>query len=141
MPQYTIQCQSCSVSGEIRLSFADYEAVKKDEKKLVCNECEGCCGIVFDPSGVQFVLKDGVSGGWVSKAMKENAYRARHREDMARRERDHVFKPRLQPNYKGVETGTWKDAQEYARSEVTKDHGKDTGNVIASTYDSLVQKG
>lgn len=141
MPLYTIVCEACSVSGDIRLSFADYDAVKADEQKLVCNACEGKCGIVFDPSSVQFILKDGESGGWVSKSMKENQYRARRREHMGRRERDNVFKPKLQPNYKGLETGTWKDAQEHARSEVAKDHGKDYGNVIASTYESLVAKG
>jgi hypothetical protein len=138
MPSYVSQCIACKKSGSVRLSFKEYDEVKDGAKCLVCNECEGACEIVFDPSSVQFVMKDGPSGGWVSKAIRENAWRANHREHMARRERDHVFKPKLQPNYKGVETGTWKDAKEYARTEVAKDFGKEVGNLTASTYDSLV---
>jgi hypothetical protein len=126
----------------MRLSFSDYDDVRNGEKNLLCNSCEGGkCQIVFDPSSVQFVLKDGESGGWASKAMKENSYRARHREHMARRERDHVFKPKLQPNFRGVETGTWKDAKEFARTEVAKDHGKKVADATARTFDPLIVKG
>jgi hypothetical protein len=56
-------------------------------------------------------------------------------------ERDHVFKPKLQPNYDGMETGTWKDAREVARSATAKVLGAPIANVVASTYDPLVQKG
>ncbi len=139
MPAYTSHCKECQNAGDVRLSFSDYDAITSGESKLVCNECEGLCEIVFDPSSVQFVLKDGVSGGWTSKAMKENAWRAEHREVMAKRERDHVFKPKLQPNYNGVETGTWRDAQECARAETSQVFGKEVGNLSASTYDPLVK--
>lgn len=140
MPTYTVQCQACKDSGDIRLSFAQYDEVMVDDLVLRCNTCEtGICTLVFDPSNVQFVLKDGESGGWQSKAIKENSYRAKHREHMAQRERDHVFKPRLQPNFRGVETGTWKDAKEFARTEVAKDHGKKAGDATAKTFEPLVR--
>lgn len=140
MPTYTVQCQTCQAHGDIRLSFQDYDGIQSGDKNLVCNECEnGQCQIVFDPSTVQFVLKDGESGGWQSKAIKENKYRANRREQMARRERDHVFKPKLQPNFRGVETGTWKDAREFARVEVAKDHGTKAGDATAKTFDPLVK--
>jgi hypothetical protein len=109
----------------------DYESVKLGVKSLECASCQGKASIAFNPGEVTFVLKDGESGGWQSKAIKENKYRGRRREIMAKREQDHVFKTRLIPNYKGEETGTWKDAREEAR--------KETGAVGASTYNALVQ--
>jgi len=140
MPLYQTQCQKCKNAGDVRMSFADYDSIKAGEKCLVCNGCAGKCEILFDPSSVQFVLKDGESGGWMSKALKENAYRSRRRGEMARREKDHVFKPKLQPNYKGVETGTWREAQHVASSEAVKQHGKDFGEAVAKTYEPLVTK-
>ena len=140
MPIYTTQCPSCGDAGDLRLSFVDYDEIQTGAKNLICNQCEAKCHILFDPSSVQFVMKDGESGGWQSKALKENKYRARHREVMARRERDHVFKPQLQANYKGIETGTWKDAREFARVETAKEHGQEAAKAVAQTYDPLVKK-
>lgn len=139
MATYQVQCQKCGEAGDLRLTFKDYDAIKDGSSQLACNSCTGTCAILFDPSSVQFVMKDGESGGWQSKAIKENQYRARRRQVMARRENDHVFKPRLQPNYEGMETGTWKDAQEVARTETAKVLGSPIANVVASTYDPLVQ--
>lgn len=139
MPTYQTQCQKCGDAGDLRLSFTDYDAIKSGVSNLVCNTCSGPCALLFDPSSVQFILKDGESGGWQSKAIKENAFRARRREVMAQRERDHVFKPRLQPNYEGLETGTWKDAQEVARSTTAKEFGAPIAKLVASTYEPLVQ--
>jgi hypothetical protein len=139
MPVYTTQCLGCGDAGDLRLSFADYDDIQKGAKNLVCNKCDAHCQILFDPSSVQFVMKDGESGGWQSKAMKENAWRARHREVMARRERDHVFKPKLQANYQGIETGTWKDAREFARVETSKTLGESAAKLVAQTYDPLVE--
>ena len=139
MPTYQTQCQQCGHSGDLRLSFSDYDGVKSGDKQLLCNGCNGTCQILFDPSSVQFVMKDGESGGWQSKAMKENKYRARRREIMAQRERDHVFKPKLQANYQGVETGTWKDAREVARVEAARKHGESFATAVARTYDPLVE--
>jgi len=140
MPIYVTQCEKCGDSGDLRLSFSTYDDIQKGSKQLVCTQCEGACKILFDPSTVQFIMRDGESGGWQSKCIKENAYRARRREIMARRERDHVFKPQLQANYQGIETGTWKEAQEFARSETTKLHGASTAKVVAATYEPLVKK-
>jgi hypothetical protein len=114
------------------MSFSDYDAVVKGEAKLVCPSCQENMTLNFQPGRVAFVLKDSAVGGWVSKAGKENKYRAKRREVMAQRERDHVFKSSLQPNYKGEETGTWREAQEAAR--------KEGGDTAASTYTPLVAK-
>jgi predicted nucleic acid-binding Zn ribbon protein len=114
MPTYSVACLECGHTEDRRLSFTDYDKIKAGETTLTCPGCTEVMEIGFQPSHVTFVLKDGPSGGWVSKAGKENKYRMARREVMAQRERDHVFKSSLQPNYKGEETGTWRgDASSY----------------------------
>ena len=132
MPTYTTRCAACANQGTIRMSYVDYESVKMGVKSLVCGVCSGVVHIEFNPGNVQFIQKDGESGGWASKANKENAYRKLRADVMRKRTRDHVFKSKLIPNYKGEETGTWKAAQEEARRE----HGA----AGAQTYDPLVRE-
>jgi predicted nucleic acid-binding Zn ribbon protein len=131
MPTYSTRCEACTQEASIRLSFVDYESVKLGVKSLECTACQGKVLLAFNPGDVTFVLKDGESGGWQSKALKENKYRGRRREIMAKREKDHVFKTRLIPNHAGVETDTWRGAQEEAR--------KEGGDLAASTYEPLVR--
>lgn len=132
MPTYSLACLECGHTEDRRLSFSDYDKVKAGESTITCPQCTEVMQISFQPSHVTFVLKDGPSGGWVSKAGKENKYRNARREVMAQRERDHVFKSSLQPNYNGVETGTWRAAQEEAR--------KEGGDLAASSYQPLVAR-
>ena len=106
--------------------------MKLGAKLLECSTCQGKVEIVFNPGDVSFVLKDGESGGWAGKAIKENKLRARRREILAKKERDHVFKNKLLPNYQGMETGTWKETQAFVKSEV--------GAAAASTYEPLVRQ-
>jgi hypothetical protein len=72
---------------------------------------------MFNPGNVSFVMKDGESGGFVGKALKENSYRAKRRVEMARRTRDHVAPKPLIPNYEGQQTENWREAQEHARKD------------------------
>lgn len=132
MPTYQILCPECGASYDQRLSFLQYEEVKTATKTLPCTRCGLGAQIAFNPGRVAFVLREGESGGWQSKSIKENAYRKKRREEMARREKDHVFKSNLQANYKGEETGTWREAQEMARQT--------DGEVAAATYDPLVNR-
>jgi hypothetical protein len=131
MPTYTFRNP---VSGDVltkRLSFKDYEAVKAGEKSLVAEDGTEL-EIVFDPGTVGFVLKDGVSGGWASKALKENQYRRERTAAMTRREKDHVFKSRLVPNYQGKEADKWADVQDHVRTV--------KGETSAQTYNHLVAR-
>jgi hypothetical protein len=132
MPTYQVQCFECGDVSSKRLTFSEYDRVKSGEVALVCSVCGKTAQLGFAPGNLGFVLKEGESGGWASKSIKENAYRVKRRKEMARRERDHVFKSTLQPNYAGEETGTWKEAQELAR--------KEKGSSSASTYTPLVKK-
>lgn len=139
MPTYTTKCGFCEAAGDIRLSYAEYDTVKAGTSAIEC-QCGKHADIVFNPGEVDFVLKDGISGGWQSKALKENKYRAAHREVMAKREADHVFKSRLIPNYKGQETSSWKEAQSEAAEARRKEGGAQAAQASASTYQPFVGK-
>jgi hypothetical protein len=131
MPTYTFRHPGTGAVLTKRLSFEDYEAVKSGEKCLLAED-DTELEIVFNPGTVGFVLKDGESGGWASKALKENQYRRERSAEMARREKDHVFKSRLVPNYKGKEAVKWADVQDHVRSE--------KGEASAQTYNHLVSQ-
>lgn len=126
MPTYQIECVGCGETRPQRMNFAEYAQVKTGAKELGCPTCGGVSRVVFAPGSVTFSLREGPSGGWASKSLKENAYRAKRAEVMRKREKDHVFKGSLIPNYKGQETGSWREAQEAARS--------DLGDDAATTY-------
>lgn len=132
MPTYQIECHECGATRDQRLSYSEYDSVKAGKKEVACAACGLPAAIGFAPGSLGFVLKEGESGGWASKSIKENAWRKRRREQMEKKERDHVFKASLQPNYDGMETGTWREAQELARQE--------KGEGSASTYDPLVKQ-
>lgn len=150
MPMYTTQCQTCQKVSDRKLSFSAYDAVKAGQQALACSEltCSGSLSLVFDPSAVSFVLKDGESGGFVSKAMKENAYRKKRRQVMAQRERDHVRPNQLQPNYQGQTAGSWSEARDAAYQStydrLKGEHGSKDAAAAASesakTYDRFVKQ-
>jgi len=130
VPTYQIECLECGETHDQRLSYSEYDQVKAGTKALACKTCGLPAQIGFAPGNLGFILKEGESGGWASKSIKENAYRAKRRDMLAKKEKDHVFKANLQANYEGVETGSWREAQELARTE--------KGNEAAATYDHLV---
>lgn len=147
MPMYTIVCSVCEKQGVAKLNFAEYDEVKAGKREVTCSACGGWASVVFDPGNVSFVLKDGESGGWISKATKENAYRARHNKVMDKRQRDHAPRTRLQPNVGGVLTDTWQNAKELAYEQtyekVRQEHGTATAAQAAAesakTYEPLVK--
>jgi hypothetical protein len=130
MPSYTFK-RADGATTRRRLSFEEYELIKAGAFQVV-DDGGNALELVFNPAGASFVLRDGPSGGWMSKANKENGYRAGRNVEMARREKDHVFKTRLIPNYKGEEAETWREAREEAR--------RDSGLSAASTYDRHVSE-
>lgn len=130
MPTYTLKRTDGTLVSK-RMSFTEYDDVKSGKSSLV-DDAGQPLEIVFNPGAVGFVLKDGVSGGWMTKVNKENQHRRERSQRMARREKDHVFKSRLVPNYQGQEAHNWSDVQDHVRS--TK------GAEAASTYAPLVAK-
>ena len=150
MPMYSTQCSTCQQTATRKLSFQDYNAVQAGTNTLACLDqvCKGSAALVFDPSAVSFVLKDGESGGFTSKALKENSYRAKRRTVMAQRERDHVRPNKLQPNFQGKLASSWADAKDAAYQStydtVKSEHGSKDAAVAASesakTYDRYVKQ-
>jgi len=146
MPVYNTECKDCQKREDRKLTFAQYDLVKDGDLILDCT-CGGHVQLVFDPGGVDFVLKDGESGGWVSKAAKENAYRADRRRVMTQRQRDHVSPNRLQPNFQGQVTSSWEEARDLAHKstyeKVKGEHGVGAASEAASksakTYDPLIK--
>jgi hypothetical protein len=130
LPTYTFRGPGGDTTTR-KLTFGEYDQVQSGALHVV-NEVGQTLELVFNPAGVGFVLKDGPSGGWMSKAIKENGYRAQRGQTMSKREKDHVFKTKLIPNYQGAEASTWKDVREEARQK--------SGDAAASTYDSHVAK-
>lgn len=147
MPLYNTHCDACSRDSTRKLSFAEYDQVAQGARSLTC-ECGGAEALVFDPSAVSFVLKDGESGGWVSKATKENKYRAGRRSEMGRRQREHVKPNQLVPNYQGQVAASWSEAKDTAYQStyerVNRDHGARTAASAAAeaakTYDTHVKR-
>lgn len=146
MPLYTTHCERCHTCESRRLTFEAYDAVQRGDEKLAC-PCGARAEIVLDPGNVNFVLRDGESGGWASRASKENKYRAERRQRMAQRQRDHVNPNRLVPNFKGQETSSWAEAKR-AAYESTYQELKGEGHhdpatsatYAAETYDPLVKQ-
>lgn len=141
MPTYATRCEGCGAAHDIRLSFEQYEQVRSGVKVLECTSCQGKVALMFDPGNVTFVLKDGESGGWTSKAQKENQYRAKRQRVMEKRQRDHAPKTKLVPNFAGGLTSSWKEAQEVAR-EVAYEETRDSvaASEAAATYNPLVKQ-
>jgi hypothetical protein len=122
------------------MSFVNYESIKMGVKSLECPACQGKVVLAFDPGNVNFVLADGPSGGWTSKAGKENAYRARRNKMLAQKTKDHVFKTRLIPNFEGQQTENWREAQEHARATPHTDPEGHTVPRDVTTYDPLIKQ-
>lgn len=140
MPLYSIRCEKCGAEHSLKLSYSEYDSIKLGTKTLECSSCQGAVAIVFNPGDVNFVLKDGVSGGWVSKANKENKYRARRKSVMERRQRDHAPNPKLVPNFAGETVSTWEDARTMAYDKAYEETRDTTAaREASSTYDSLVR--
>lgn len=150
MPHYATKCTGCAKDAVVNLTFTTYKSVKEGLSTLECASCHQPVELVFQPSALNVSFKDGPSGGWVSKAVRENKYRAARGVEMDRRSRDHVRKTTLQPNFGGELTGTWKEAQaqafETARTEVKGNTGDGqlamaAATAAAATYDPLVKGG
>jgi hypothetical protein len=147
MPNYKTKCVLCQNQEIRKLTFEQYERVQKGILSLDCT-CGGQVELVFDPRGVNFVLRDGQAGGFVSKADRENAYRAKRRQVMARREKDHVYPNKLQPNFEGNIASSWKEARDAAYSSTFDTVKREQGVKVATeaakksakTYERHIKK-
>jgi hypothetical protein len=82
----------------------------------------------------EVVFKDGPSGSWPSKGNRFQTYRRKQSEKMAKRQRDRYGPEpnKAVPNFNGVETESWREAQELAKQKI--------GPHAASTFTEKVSK-
>lgn len=109
------------------------------EHHPVCPRCGSRCSYEFNPTVVQFALKDGPSGSWPSKGNRFKQYRARQSEKMARRQEDRYGHARRDavPNYQGHLTEDWREAQSLAMRD--KDRNPDS-LATAATYNEKIDQ-
>jgi predicted nucleic acid-binding Zn ribbon protein len=123
---YQYVCVACGNEQDEQCSVNSFK-----EFRPPCTECGSECAYQFNPSGVQFILKDGPSGSWPSKGNRVKQQRAKASEAAGRRQHERYSTPKLVPNFEGKETESWKDAQ----SEALKEKGPEA----ATTYEQKVQ--
>ena len=136
MPTYTFVREDGTTLTK-RVTFSDFRKIQKGDLELKDDKGQ-TLSLVFNPQNVQFNLKDGISGSWPSKVGREKTYRDKRFQVMGQRQRDHVFKTKLIPNYVGQEAGSWREAQNMAATD--SDVDKDIRTGIAKGYNSLVAK-
>jgi predicted nucleic acid-binding Zn ribbon protein len=124
MATFDFKCPECENVQEVwvqRISLAD-------ELHPPCEKCGTPTSKTFIAANFtgHFVLK----GEWDGKLAREAKYRQKRSEQMAKKQKDNVFVPKLQPNVEGERVDSWSDAKKLA-----KDKGYDTTN-----YDNKVQR-
>lgn len=124
MAKYDFKCtdEDCGNVQEEVMKMSE-----KDGAQISCNECGSPSEYTFTPTMVYMHLR---GDGWPSKTLREANYRKKRYAVMSQRQRDHVQKPELHPNFNGQDTGTWADAQTAAHDAGKNHH----------SYDKLVNK-
>jgi hypothetical protein len=124
---YEYLCSKCGNTQDEECSVNSFK-----EFRPLCSKCGAECAYQFCPTNFHFVLKDGPSGSYPSKGIRVKQQRAKASMDAARRQRERYGNNcESIPNYKGKETGTWREAQNQALV--------DRGAESAATYDSKVR--
>lgn len=130
MPTYTFKDPAGSVVSR-RLTIAQFEQIREGMLELQ-DDAGQPLALQFNPGNTTLLMKDGPSGGWPSKVVKEGKYRVAHNRRVDQKTRDHVRKTKLIPNLNGVEAHSWADIQDEVRSK--------KGDAAAATYAPLVSK-
>lgn len=123
--KYEFVCSACDHVQTVDMGVSELDKAK--ETGTACEVCADTAYYKFNVSGVQFCFK---GDAWSDKNFREKKYRKARSAYMADRQSKHHKTPTLKPNYKGQETGSWREAQEAARSE-----GK-----VSETYEPLVRR-
>lgn len=122
MAKYDFKCQKCEHIQEEVLKISE-----RDTAKISCAKCGSKSQYTFTPTNFYMHLR---GDGWPSKTIREKNVRLKRNQVMGQKQRDHVSKPELAPNFNGVRTGSWESAQAMAH-----DAGKNS-----QSYTPLIQK-
>ncbi len=131
MPTYGYSCQKCKKSIE---DDASINSFRDHHPPCPKPKCGGTCDYKWVPSVPQIVFKDGPTGSWPSKGERFKKFRQKSSAAAEKRQNERFggISREAVPNYKGTETGTWRDAQDMAK--------RDAGPAVAATYKSKVSK-
>lgn len=123
--KYDFQCEDCGKVETFEMGVDQFDTSKEEGTK--CPSCEGTARFKFDVAGVSICFK---GDAWADKNYKEKNYRKKRSSYMASRQAKNHKTPTLQPNYKGEEASSWKEAQDAAKAD-----GK-----VHETYTPLIRK-
>ena len=138
--QYDYACQNplCSKITEHSHSVNGFK-----EFHPPCPGCGAPCNYEFNPTVVQFAIKDGPSGTSPSKAMRIQKQMREKHERVGRKQKDrygHLNRD-VVPNFQGQRTENWREAQSLAMQdkEYLEKRGTDS-LAVAQTYNDKINK-
>lgn len=134
IPTYDYRCEN-PTCGHLVEADASMKAFK--DLHPSCPQCGDVCNYEFNPTVVNFVLKDGPSGSWPSKGNRFKAYRTEQDKKAQRRQEErfgHLKKGCL-PNYKGERAESWREAQAMAMADKESHEARQTDSLaVAATF-------
>lgn len=137
---YDYACQNplCSKVTEFEHSANGFK-----EFHPPCPHCGSPCDYEFNPTVVQFAIKDGPSGISPSKAIRVNR-QMRERSDRAgRRQQDRYGHQRrdVVPNFQGQVTEDWREAQSLAMADKDFQEANRTDSLaVAATFNDKINQ-
>lgn len=138
--QYDYACQNALCSKTTEFShpvngFKDYHPE--------CPACGSPCNYEFNPTVIQFAIKDGPSGTSPSKALRVQKHMQNKHEAIGRRQKDrygHLNRD-VVPNFQGQRTENWREAQSIAMQDKEYHEKKGTDSLaVAATFNDKIAK-
>lgn len=108
-----------------------------------CTKCGEVCTYEFNPTVVQFAIKDGPSGTSPSKAMRIQKQMREKHERVGRKQQDRYGHLRrdVVPNFQGKMTENWREAQSLAMADKDFHEANRTDSLaVASTFNDKINK-
>ncbi len=106
-----------------------------------CPACGAPSNYEFNPTVIQFAIKDGPSGTSPSKAMRIQKHMANKNEILKRKERDRYghLNRNVVPNHQGKITESWREAQSVAMADKDfQEKNKTDSLAVAATYNAKI---
>jgi phage terminase large subunit GpA-like protein len=138
--QYDYLCQNplCSRVTEHSHPVAGFK-----EFHPPCPACGSSCSYEFNPTVIQFAIKDGPSGTSPSKALRIQKHMANKNESLKRKELDRYghLNRNVLPNHQGRLTESWREAQSVAMQDKDfLEKNKTDSLAVAVTYNDKINK-
>lgn len=138
MATYDYRCENplCSKVEEHEHSMSGFK-----EFRPPCPSCGGPSVYEFNPTVIQFAIKDGPSGTSPSKALRVQKHMQDKHEKIGRRQRDrygHLNRD-VVPNFQGQRTESWREAQSIAMQDKEYHEKRGTDSLaVAQTFNAKI---